>query len=703
VAAKPVASQPKLVAADRPLTMAEGLSRAIPYLKAGKKQNAYRAPSIKKMPSPPPGVVPAAGMAMDSADLLATNDTVAWGANATWDGYGFMGYALLAELTQIPEFRRPCEILANEMTRKWIRLTATGEGAAEKADKLTALEGDLKSFAVQECFRDAFLHDNEFGIGRLFIDVGATGDELKTPLDPSIKVTKGRLKAITLVDPLWTYPVRYNATNPLQADFYRPQTWFVNGQEVHHTRFLSFVSRPMPDILKPAYLFGGLSLIQMLRPYVENWLRTRQAVGDIVQNFSTPVLKTPLDKLTTREGAIALAERAEVYNLARSNQGLLICDTETEEFAIASVPLSSLDQLQGQSQEHMCLQKGTLIETDRGQVPVEDVTIRDRVMTRNGYAPVAWSGITKYVSTLTEIETNVSTIRVTEEHPVWSETAAGFVSARNVNRSHRLRKSHEWANTADRSRGAAGCGASQNTTQRDVANVLAVRQVLVLRQPVYDITVANGSLPEFFANGILVHNSAVAGIPLIKNFGITPAGLNASSDGEIRTFNDTLESLQERIGTPNLRRLLDILQLNRFGEIDPEIDFVWQPMWNLSEVELSTVRKTDAETDGIYVEMGAVDPMEIRTNLSDDPDSRYNGLDLDDPIGPDPDLDPTGGPDLGKLGGGFAVDPREERDDRTRDRGDDPETPRRPEREGRGSSRRDDRGRQREPVDAEAE
>jgi hypothetical protein len=61
-------------------------------------------------------------------------------------------------------------------------------------------------------------------------------------------------------------------------DFYRPTVWFVMAKKVHASRFLQFCSFPVPDILKPAYLFGGVSLLQMIKPYVDNWLESRQDV-----------------------------------------------------------------------------------------------------------------------------------------------------------------------------------------------------------------------------------------------------------------------------------------------------------------------------------------------------------------------------------------------------------------------------------------
>ena len=47
------------------------------------------------------------------------------------------------------------------------------------------------------------------------------------------------------------------------------------------------------------------------------------------------------------------------------------------------------------------------------------------------------------------------------------------------------------------------------------------------------------------------------------------------------------------------------------------------------------IRKSDAEADAAYVEMGAVDPEEVRDRLRNDETSLYHGVDLSGPA-PEP-------------------------------------------------------------------
>jgi hypothetical protein len=85
-------------------------------------------------PKLPPGVIPkGAALAMDWGGC----DPYAYANSGFMDGFGlgigFIGYPVLAELIQIAEFRNPSEIYAEEMTRMWIKLRATGDSARSSA------------------------------------------------------------------------------------------------------------------------------------------------------------------------------------------------------------------------------------------------------------------------------------------------------------------------------------------------------------------------------------------------------------------------------------------------------------------------------------------------------------------------------------------------------------------------------------------
>ena len=443
--------------------------------------------------APPPGVG-------DGRALMAMDDCPAYSwalQSEISEGLFFPGYPYLAELTQRPEYRRITEILAKDMTRRWVTVTATGD---EKSDRVAAITEAMRKFGIQEIFQKAAELDGFFGRGHIYVDTGATDNpaELETPLFLDKRKVKqrtatspGSLLGFRTVEPMWTYPNTYNSSDPLNPTYYKPVSWLVMGKTVHRSRLLTFVSRPVPDILKAAYSFGGLSMSQLAKPYVDNWIRTRQSVSDLVSNYSKDVIKTNLAGVLNAGGAEQMLARGELFVRTRDNRGVSMLDMETEDFVNVSTPLSSLDKLQAQSQEQM---------------------------------------------------------------------------------------------------------------------------------------------------------ASVAGIPLVVLLGITPSGLNASSDGEIKTYYAWIASQQEAFMSAPLKYIMDLIQLNEFGDIDDTIVANWNSLWEDDDTTTAAIRKTNADTDMVYVDGGVLSPEEVRIRLAGDREGAYHGIDVTDvPEPPEPDVPDDGG------------------------------------------------------------
>lgn len=453
--------------------------------------------------TPAPGVLP-----KDREERVLAMDATPYeylAQQQAYYGYSventFPGYPYLAQLAQLPEYRKITCTIAKEMTRKWLKLRSVGEGE-DNADKLQRLEAAMVKFKVRQAFRKMAEHDGFFGRGQLYIDVrkpsGAPARddplEMQTPLvlSPN-KIKKGSLIGFRVVEPMWMYPGLYNSTQPLAPDYYKPSSWYVMGQTVHASRFVIMMARPVPDVLKAAYSFGGISMSQLARPYVDNWLRTRDSVSDTVHNFSLSALETDLASALLSpdmDGTGGILGRMQFFNAVRDNRGLLLIDKDKEALTQLNTPLSGLNDLQAQSQEHM---------------------------------------------------------------------------------------------------------------------------------------------------------AAVASIPLVKLLGITPAGLNANSDGEIRVFYDDIHAEQENSFRDEFKKILDVLQLNEFGEIDPDITFEFEPLYQLSSLEKANERKIAAETDQVLIDSSVISTEESRARIANDPESPYTSLDITD----EDDLDPD---DIGEEG-----------------------------------------------------
>lgn len=444
---------------------------------------------------PPPNVVTKeqnnVSMACDSMNDYAWINAQQY--NYSMD-FSFKGYPILAQMATRPEIRKIVTIIAEEMTRKWIEFVAVGD--TDVSEKITQIEKEFERLKVREAFRKMAEHDGYFGRGHIYYDLempSGSGrvyderDELKTKLVLSpAKIRKGSLKGLTVIEPMWCYPGVYNSDNPLRPDFYVPREWFVFQKDVDESRLITMISNPVPEMLKAAFAFGGISMSQLVEAYVNNWISTRDSVKDSVRAYSTSGFKTNLQSTLQGGDGMDLFSRVDLFNNMRDNQGSMVLD-KSEEFFQFNAPLSTLDSLQGQSQEQM---------------------------------------------------------------------------------------------------------------------------------------------------------AGIAGIPVVKLWSITPSGLNTSTDGEIRSFYDTIHARQEADFRDPLNKLLKIVQLSLFGEIDDDISFNFIPLYQLSELEQSQVELNEANTDAAYVTIGALDGSEVRKRLSSDKNSPYDGLKIEPFLVNDDEEDP---------------------------------------------------------------
>ena len=91
--------------------------------------------------------------------------------------------------------------------------------------------------------------------------------------------------------------------------------------------------------------------------------------------------------------------------------------------------------------------------------------------------------------------------------------------------------------------------------------------------------------------------SGATGIPLVRLFGQSPAGLNSTGDGDIRNYYDMIKAKQEADLRTPLTSVLDILYRSVTGDAPPKgFGFDFNPLWQMSETEKGALAKTVAET-----------------------------------------------------------------------------------------------------------
>lgn len=91
-------------------------------------------------------------------------------------------------------------------------------------------------------------------------------------------------------------------------------------------------------------------------------------------------------------------------------------------------------------------------------------------------------------------------------------------------------------------------------------------------------------------------------------------GLGTQGQSEKRDYYDMVKNKQEDILRPILKQFLNIIFLAKDGPTNgklPKYNITFNPLWLPTDTEIVTNRKTQAETDKAYVEMGVLDPQEV--------------------------------------------------------------------------------------------
>ena len=134
---------------------------------------------------------------------------------------------------------------------------------------------------------------------------------------------------------------------------------------------------------------------------------------------------------------------------------------------------------------------------------------------------------------------------------------------------------------------------------KSIANV-----VLLDKEDEWDQkTVSWGGLPDVMQT-LLTIMAGAADIPVTRLIGTSAAGLNATGEGDLRNYYDSVRAKQDLQIAPAMTPLDRIIMADA-GVADAWYD--WRPLWQPSEKEREETQKIRAETYAIELATGAID------------------------------------------------------------------------------------------------
>jgi len=102
--------------------------------------------------------------------------------------------------------------------------------------------------------------------------------------------------------------------------------------------------------------------------------------------------------------------------------------------------------------------------------------------------------------------------------------------------------------------------------------------------------------------------AGATGIPLVRLFGQSPAGLSATGESDLRMYYDNVASQQESRLRDGLMRVLHVVHQSFFGAPAPQsFDFDFVPLWQTSAKEKADIATAVTTTIATAYEKGIID------------------------------------------------------------------------------------------------
>jgi phage-related protein (TIGR01555 family) len=104
--------------------------------------------------------------------------------------------------------------------------------------------------------------------------------------------------------------------------------------------------------------------------------------------------------------------------------------------------------------------------------------------------------------------------------------------------------------------------------------------------------------------------SAASGIPVTILMGESPAGLNATGASDVRRYYDMVKGRQEERLQEPLEKLVRYTLIS-LGQPAKEVQITFKPLWQPTEGEIVVMRKTQADSDAIYIDRNVLSADEV--------------------------------------------------------------------------------------------
>jgi phage-related protein (TIGR01555 family) len=109
--------------------------------------------------------------------------------------------------------------------------------------------------------------------------------------------------------------------------------------------------------------------------------------------------------------------------------------------------------------------------------------------------------------------------------------------------------------------------------------------------------------------------SGAADIPVTRLFGTSAKGLNATGEGDMGNYYNSIRSKQNTTLDPAIHQLDEVLVRSALGYMPDDFNYEWNALEQLNDKEVAEAAKLRADTDIAYLEANVIQVSQVQRNL----------------------------------------------------------------------------------------
>jgi hypothetical protein len=109
--------------------------------------------------------------------------------------------------------------------------------------------------------------------------------------------------------------------------------------------------------------------------------------------------------------------------------------------------------------------------------------------------------------------------------------------------------------------------------------------------------------------------SGAADIPVTRLFGTSAKGLNATGDGDMKNYYNSIRSKQNTTLDPAIHPIDEVLVRSALGYMPDDYNYEWNPLAQLNDKEIAEAAKLRADTDIAYLDANVIQVSQVQRNL----------------------------------------------------------------------------------------